>query len=114
MGNAYRGIVHPCKVYNILALGTPLLYIGPAESHVADLAANDACGEWSYTARHGEAELVAAHVMKAKHEACRHVIREKQLASRFSRQILLTQLVNEIHNVAAPKDLESRALQAAG
>lgn len=37
MGDPFVGIIHPCKIYNILALGAPFLYIGPSESHVSDL-----------------------------------------------------------------------------
>ena len=38
MGDEFVGIVHPCKVYNILAVGAPVLYIGPEPSHVTDIA----------------------------------------------------------------------------
>jgi colanic acid biosynthesis glycosyl transferase WcaI len=41
MGQPLAGLVHPCKIYNILALGIPVLYIGPASSHVGDIAAAD-------------------------------------------------------------------------
>jgi colanic acid biosynthesis glycosyl transferase WcaI len=37
MGSPFVGIVHPCKIYNILAVGSPVLYIGPQPSHVSDL-----------------------------------------------------------------------------
>ncbi len=37
IGPAFVGLVHPCKIYNIIALGTPVLCIGPGENHVADL-----------------------------------------------------------------------------
>jgi glycosyltransferase involved in cell wall biosynthesis len=37
MGNPFVGIVHPSKIYNILAVGSPVLYIGPQPSHVSDL-----------------------------------------------------------------------------
>src|SRR6266508_3268425 len=39
MGEAFRGIVHPSKIYNILAIGLPFLYIGPSESHMGDIIA---------------------------------------------------------------------------
>ncbi|PYI89084.1 MAG: glycosyltransferase WbuB, partial [Verrucomicrobia bacterium] len=29
MGDRFVGIVHPCKIYNILTVGVPVLYIGP-------------------------------------------------------------------------------------
>jgi colanic acid biosynthesis glycosyl transferase WcaI len=38
MGRLMAGLVHPCKIYNVLALGIPVLYIGPGESHVGDIA----------------------------------------------------------------------------
>ena len=38
MGDPFVGIVHPCKIYNILMLGIPFLFVGPDESHGADLA----------------------------------------------------------------------------
>lgn len=37
MGNSFVGLVHPCKIYNILRTGVPLLYIGPTPSHVSEL-----------------------------------------------------------------------------
>src|SRR3954451_14666343 len=33
MGDPFVGIIHPCKIYNVLAIGSPVLYIGPEESH---------------------------------------------------------------------------------
>src|SRR6185437_8393669 len=39
MGDAFTGIVHPCKIYNILEIGSPVLYVGPAISHVVDVIA---------------------------------------------------------------------------
>jgi glycosyltransferase involved in cell wall biosynthesis len=37
MGDPFVGLVHPCKIYNLLRLGLPILYIGPATSHITDL-----------------------------------------------------------------------------
>jgi len=38
LGNLFVGIVHPCKIYNILRVASPVLYIGPRDSHIVDLA----------------------------------------------------------------------------
>jgi glycosyltransferase involved in cell wall biosynthesis len=38
MGRLMTGLVHPCKIYNVLTLGIPVLFVGPASSHVADIA----------------------------------------------------------------------------
>jgi len=37
MGEAFVGLVHPCKVYNLLSLGLPWVGLGPKECHLADL-----------------------------------------------------------------------------
>ena len=37
MGDAFVGLVHPCKIYNILLVGAPVLYIGPRPSHVSEI-----------------------------------------------------------------------------
>ena len=44
MGEPFVGIIHPCKIYNIMQVGAPFLYIGPAQSHVMDIVVemNDA------------------------------------------------------------------------
>jgi glycosyltransferase involved in cell wall biosynthesis len=36
MGQDFVGIVHPCKIYNILAIGSPVIYIGPSLSPITD------------------------------------------------------------------------------
>lgn len=56
MGNDYVGIVHPSKIYDMLLIGQPFIFIGPKESHVGDLIR-----EWQigYMIEHGDvAELV--------------------------------------------------------
>ena len=62
LGDAFVGIVHPSKVYNIRALGIPYLYIGPAESHVSDLGP-------AFSARHGEVDQVVRYVQEAAADA---------------------------------------------
>jgi hypothetical protein len=37
VGDAIPGIVHPSKVYGAMAVGRPILLIGPEENHVADI-----------------------------------------------------------------------------
>jgi colanic acid biosynthesis glycosyl transferase WcaI len=36
MGEPFVGTIHPCKLYSILAVNAPVLYIGPDESHILD------------------------------------------------------------------------------
>jgi colanic acid biosynthesis glycosyl transferase WcaI len=51
MGDNMLGIVHPSKIYGILALGTPVLYTGPGGSHVDSIVTEAEIG-WSV--RHGD------------------------------------------------------------
>ena len=87
MGERFVGIVHPCKVYNILAIGAPVLYIGPEPSHVTDIAAQH--GQF-YLALHGD----VAAVVKAITEAMQHE-RPRPVIS-FSKQTLLPELIELI------------------
>ena len=58
MGDAFVGIVHPCKVYNICVLGIPYLYIGPEQSHIAEMRPD-------FVARRGDVESVVRHIQTA-------------------------------------------------
>jgi colanic acid biosynthesis glycosyl transferase WcaI len=62
MGNEFVGIVHPCKIYNIMAIGSSALYVGPAASHVIDIVADD---PHFYLARHGDVDKVIAALCEA-------------------------------------------------
>lgn len=59
MGDAFKGILHPSKIYNILAVGSPFLFVGPEESHLSDLVAQLHKESIALSARHGEAKEVA-------------------------------------------------------
>jgi glycosyltransferase involved in cell wall biosynthesis len=56
LGNGQVGYTHPNKVYGAMYIGKPVLYIGPAESHVADLL-NDLNGNISV--QHGQSKVLA-------------------------------------------------------
>lgn len=53
VGDAIPGIVHPSKVYGAMAVGRPILLIGPAENHVADILARADIG---WHVRHGDVD----------------------------------------------------------
>jgi hypothetical protein len=61
MGEKFVGIVHPCKVYNIMSIGAPVLYIGPASSHITDIASQH--GRFFLT-RHEDVEGVRAGILE--------------------------------------------------
>jgi colanic acid biosynthesis glycosyl transferase WcaI len=94
MGNPFVGLVHPCKVYNILRVGSPLLYIGPEPSHVSEIlhALN---GEFpSGRAAHGEVDIVVRHILELKRTTVQHIgKRHVPFAGRFAKEALLPKLV---------------------
>lgn len=58
MGNEMVGLVHPCKVYGAMAVARPLLYVGPAASHIGEMITEHDIG---WQVEHGEAiKLVEA------------------------------------------------------
>lgn len=56
MGNEMVGIVHPCKIYGAMAVGKPVLFIGPRESHLGELVAENGFG---WVVEHGDVEGLA-------------------------------------------------------
>jgi hypothetical protein len=63
MGNAFVGIVHPCKIYNILSVGAPVLYIGPPQSHITDIFSGMDHADMARVATHGDVEAVVRHIL---------------------------------------------------
>jgi colanic acid biosynthesis glycosyl transferase WcaI len=94
MGDEFVGIVHPCKVYNIMSIGAPTLYIGPTPSHVTDIASQLRPG--FFITSHGDVERVTAAILEAMQG------HRRQPASSFAKQILLPQLIDIIVNPADP------------
>lgn len=89
MGDAFVGIVHPCKIYNIMAVGAPALYIGPQPSHVTDIASDNI-----FLRRHGDVGGVVENVLLAREQQAK--VSKEGILGKFSKQILLPQLVNAI------------------
>jgi colanic acid biosynthesis glycosyl transferase WcaI len=41
LGSPMVGTIHPSKLYNILAVGSPVLYVGPKRSHISEVFEKD-------------------------------------------------------------------------
>lgn len=91
MGDGFVGIVHPSKIYNIISIGAPALYIGPQPSHVTDIA-SQAANEQFFFNRHGDVDGVVQSILSARTQPTR---RSYQSAG-FSKQTLLPQFVSAI------------------
>ena len=59
MGEAMLGLVHPCKIYNILTVGAPVIYIGPRPSHITEILDRLDDEYPSIRVAHGEADMLA-------------------------------------------------------
>ena len=93
MGEPFVGIVHPCKIYNILRLGIPVLYIGPTEGHITDLIPPEAIGVWAHRFRYGDVEGVVACIAKCAESPLRRSAEAVRLAAGFSEAALAPKLV---------------------
>lgn len=94
MGNEYVGIVHPSKIYNIVIIGCPFLYIGPPETHITELAAKTKGELRSNTARHGEVEAVVNSILEeSKQSSSPFERRTPQIANAFLKPAILPRLI---------------------
>lgn len=56
------GVIHPCKIYGIMGVGRPALFVGPNPSHVTDLLQKYDCG-WQIG--HGEVDQAEQIIRQA-------------------------------------------------
>jgi colanic acid biosynthesis glycosyl transferase WcaI len=94
MGEAFAGIVHPCKIYNVMLLGIPVLYIGPAQGHIPDLAPPAAHGKWFFMAPHGAPGLVADRILAASSLGATRNQEQIRIAGAYSANVLADRIVN--------------------
>jgi colanic acid biosynthesis glycosyl transferase WcaI len=110
MGNAFAGIVHPCKIYNILSVGSPFLYIGPEESHIGDIIKDAGKSGSAYFARHGEVGKIIDLILDAKRKAASGECMEfRKLGNRYSGTILLPRMIEALdcapHIMPPPEEI---------
>lgn len=99
MGDAFVGIVHPCKIYNVLALGLPFLAVGPEQSHLTDLAARLSDKRYTMCALPDDVEALVDAVQKAAERGALLPSPElRALASEFSLGTLRPRLIGVIEN----------------
>ena len=94
MGNEFVGIVHPCKIYNILSVGRPFVFIGPSASSMGELVKNEGIGfqvEHGYV--HGLINVIEKVKMLSDDE--KNTLTQKSVSLKdraFSRKKLSTEL----------------------
>lgn len=102
MGDAFVGILHPCKVYGILAVGRPFVFIGPEESHMHDLILELGGGRHL---EHGDAEGLVKEIgnIRSMSASTLENLAERELAfkdRRFGRKALSAEVVKAIERAA--------------
>lgn len=88
MGTPFRGVVHPCKIYNVLAIGTPFLYVGPRESHVGDIL-QESPHLPGYVAEHGDSDSIISSILAAQSKARGNFVPDKDVVKRYGRELLV-------------------------
>jgi hypothetical protein len=92
MGEPFVGIVHPCKIYNLLRLGSPIIYIGPKPSPVSEILDKEtAC------ISHGDAAGLVSQIKKLVGQSRETgITRRSARYPQFSRKSLLPRLIWEL------------------
>ena len=104
MGSDMVGIVHPCKVYGAMAVSRPVLFFGPAESHIGELLHTHRFG---WRVDHGDV-VAAQRVLREILAMPQH---ELQAMGRRSAAVL-AQGLGKRHLLNALCDVLQRALPA--
>ncbi len=62
MGEAMVGLVHPCKIYNMMAVGGTVVYIGPERSHITEILDEPGGDFRAIRVGHADGESLAAQI----------------------------------------------------
>jgi len=97
MGEAMLGLVHPCKIYNILAVGAPVLYIGPKKSHVTEILDRTSQGYPWASCVHGGVDDVVNQIRRFTEESPKGSRRVPVEVTRdFTKGGLLERMITEL------------------
>lgn len=96
MGDAFVGLVHPCKVYNLLCLGLPWIGIGPKESHLGDLLKELGDSSGCENVRHGDGAALAKLIQERIAKPVSDSARLKKVGERFRESVLAPRLAKII------------------
>ena len=101
MGDAFTGIVHPCKIYNILEIGSPVLYVGPPAGHIVDVIGKLADHELVCNVRHGDVAALTSYILAAAEGiGGKRSVSAMGVAANFSRESLMPRMIDVIEGGA--------------
>ena len=99
MGDPFVGIIHPCKIYNILAVGLPYVIVGPPESHLSDIVNESPFDERAAIVPHGEPQVLARHLRELA--SCRSAANQPKpspRAAHYSHAALIPRMIEVIES----------------
>jgi colanic acid biosynthesis glycosyl transferase WcaI len=106
MGNPFVGIVHPCKIYSVLALGIPFVVICPRPSHLTDIVDEAGVG---YAVGQGESGLLSRRLTEiaamTQQQRTSFAIRARSLCGdRFNKHTASQRFLNMIEATLSQYD----------
>ncbi len=102
VGDAMLGLVHPCKIYNMLTVVAPVIYIGPETSHVTEILENLQPQHPWIGVRHGAADELARQIQQLRRTTTGQERRSlAEVTERYSAATLLPRLVAVLEQNAA-------------
>jgi hypothetical protein len=95
-----RALGHPCKIYNILSVSAPVIYIGPRPSHVTEILDQLDDKNSSIRGAHGEADILANQIQNLRQRAAgaRRSL-PTEVTAPFSKGVLLPNLISALEEL---------------
>ena len=97
------GLVHPCKIYNIFAVGAPVIYIGPEPSHVTEIFAQSAAQYPWVSVRHNESDKLAEQIVQMRNQPMTRPT-NSPITARFSKAALIPPLIAGLEKLSPSDD----------
>ena len=106
LGENMIGIIHPCKIYGAMAVGRPVLFLGPRPSHVSDLLDQHEIG-WHVA--HGDVEGMVRAIERIRQTPAETMARMGQTARRvlqadMGQAILCGRFCDHLERVFHPRE----------
>ena len=92
MGEAMLGLVHPCKIYNMLAVAAPVIYIGPQPSHVTEILDRPDTNHPWCSVRQGEGDRLAERIRQLRGRSAERQF-PAAITAQFAKDMLLPRLI---------------------
>ena len=90
---------HPCKIYNILSVAAPVLYIGPRPSHLSEILDRISSDYPCAWAAHGEVDRVVEQIQRLRQQSAMTTRpAQPRLYAPFSKEALLPKLITELES----------------